>query len=85
MPRHGYKLLLPLMERYAEIEYRSDCMAAAPPTDAKTYMSQYTGSQTEQADPGDDIAPPAQPLRLTNGPKPPLNQGMQSPQARGIP
>ena len=53
-------------------------LAAALPADAKTYMSQYTGSQTEHSDSSDEIAFPAQPLRLTNGPKPPLNQGLRS-------
>ena len=42
--------------------------------------SQYTGRQTEHSDPSNDIASPAQPLRLTNDPMPPLNQGLQSPQ-----
>ena len=56
-------------------------LAAAPPTDANTHKSQYTGSQTEHSDSSDDIASPAQPLRLTNGPKPPLNQGLRSLQA----
>ena len=36
-------------------------------------MSQYNGSQTGHSDSSDDIASPAQPLRLTKGPKPPLN------------
>ena len=53
-------------------------LAAAPPADAKTYLSQYTGSQTGHSDSSDDIASPTQPLRLTKGPKPPLNQGLQS-------
>ena len=55
-------------------------LAAAPPADAKTYMSQYTGLETEHSDPSNGIASPAQPLRLTNVPKPPLNHGLQSPQ-----
>ena len=53
-------------------------LAAAPPADAKTYMSRYTGSQTRHSDSSDDIASPAQPLRLTKGPKPFLNQGLRS-------
>ena len=53
-------------------------LTAAPPTDVKIFISQYTGSQTEHSDSIGDIAPPAQPLRLTNGPKPPLNQGLRS-------
>ena len=55
-------------------------LTAAPPTDVKTYMSQCASSQTEQSDSGDDFASPIQPLRFTNGPKPPHNQGLQSPQ-----
>ena len=45
-------------------------------------MFQYTGSQTEESDPSDEVASPALPLRLTNGPKPPLNQGLQLPQGK---
>ena len=52
-------------------------LAAALPADAKTYMSQYTGSQTGHSDSSDDIASPAQPFRLTKGPKPPRNQGLR--------
>ena len=44
-------------------------LAAASPADVKTCMSQYTGSQTGHSDSNDHIASPAQPLRLTNGPK----------------
>ena len=43
---------------------------------------QYTGHQTEHSDPSNDIVSPAQPLRLTNDPMPPLNQGLQSPQGK---
>ena len=44
--------------------------------------SLYTGRQTEHSDPSNGIASPAQPLRLTNDPMPPLNQGLQSPQGK---
>ena len=58
-------------------------LASAPPAGAKTYMSKYTGSQREHTDPSDDIASATQTLRLTNGPKSPLNQGLLS--AQGAP
>ena len=53
-------------------------LAASPPADAKTYMSQYTGSQTAYSDSSDDIASPAQPLGLTNGLRARLDQGLRS-------
>ena len=51
-------------------------LAAAPPADAKTYVSQYTGRQTGHSDSSDDVASPTQPLHLKNGLNPPLIQGL---------
>ena len=55
-------------------------LAGAPPPDAKTYMSQHTGDQTQHSDPCEDGEPLAQPLRATSGPMPPLQKELQSSQ-----
>ena len=81
-PRQGLTLLLSLMERYAEIESRSDWLLLHPLMRRPICPSIQVASQTEQSDPSNYIASPVLPFRLTNGPKPPLNEGLQSPQRK---